>query len=188
MSAGPQGNLGEIGGFDAKTVEPNSFEPLPAGEYDVVIVESTWEITKAQTGKFLKLKLQVLNGKYQNRTLYDRLNLINPNATAVTIARGTLSAICRSVNILTPADSSQLHNIPLKAVVKVEHDPVEGPGNAVKGYKPRLAPPAAGGQPPAGAPPANPLAATPANPLATQQQIAPPLNTGTPAGPANPFA
>jgi hypothetical protein len=54
----------------------------------------------------------------------------------VTIARGTLSAICRAVNILTPKDSSQLHNLPLlfKLVVEDGTDGVKR--NKVKGYKP----------------------------------------------------
>lgn len=131
---------GNLDGFNAADVEPNeAFSALPAGEYDAIIMASEMKQTKAGTGKYLELKLQVLNGTYQNRQLFDRLNLVNPNDVAVQIAKGTLSSICRSVNVLTPKDSSELHNKPLTAVVKVEKDLEGNNRNVVKGYKPRNA-------------------------------------------------
>lgn len=131
---------GNLDGFNAADVEPTeAFSALPAGDYDVIIMGSEMKQTKAGTGKYLELKLQVLNGTYQNRLLFDRLNLVNPNDVAVQIAKGTLSSICRAVNILTPKDSSELHNKPLTAVVKVEKDLEGNNQNVVKGYKPRAA-------------------------------------------------
>jgi len=133
---------GNLSGFDAKTVEPGGFDVLPAGEYDVCIVSSVVEPTKAGNGKFLKLELQVLNGPFQNRKIFDRLNLWNPNQQAVTIAQGTLSAICRAVGVLTPQDSSDLHNKPLRCRVTVRKSEEYGDGNEVKRYMPRNAGPA----------------------------------------------
>jgi hypothetical protein len=86
--------------------------------------------------------LQVLNGEYQNRKVWDRLNLINPNAKTVEIAKGTLSAICRAVGVLTPQDSSDLHGKPLRIKVTVRKSDEYGEQNEVKAYKPRLAGPA----------------------------------------------
>ena len=128
--------------FDANQVQPNSFELLPAGEYEAIIVASSMDMTKDGTGKFLKLELQILNGEYQNKKLFDRLNLINPNDQAVQIARGTLSAICRAVGVMTPHESTELHNRPLRIKVGIR----EGKGeyndqNVIKAYKPRLAGP-----------------------------------------------
>ena len=130
-------SFGDIGGFDANQVAPNEFGAIPAGDYDAIITESKWESTKSGNGKFLTLKLQILNGQYQNRVLWDRLNLINPNAQAVQIAKGTLSAICRAVDVLTPKDSAELHNRPLKIAVKVGKDDKGNPANEIKGYKSR---------------------------------------------------
>lgn len=146
---------GNLSGFDAGAVAPNEgFDVLPAGEYDVVIVSSVVEPTSKGDGKFLKLKLQVLNGEFQNRRLWDRLNLWNPSAKAVEIAKGTLSAICRAVGVLTPGDSSELHNKPLRVKVKVEKSEEYGEQNKVTGYKPRNGQPAAAAptQPAANAP------------------------------------
>ena len=134
-------SLGE-GGFDSRTVEPNvGFDVMPAGDYDAVIVASEVKPTSKGDGKMLKLELQILNGTFQNRKVWDNLNIWNPNALAVQIAKGTLSAICRAVNVLTPNDSTELHNKPLKIKLKVEKDPEHGDRNVVKGYKPREAGP-----------------------------------------------
>jgi len=131
--------VANLEGFNANEVQPNSFDLLPAGEYEAVIVASELKPTSAGTGKYLKLQLQILNGEYQNRRLFDNLNIDNPNAEAVTIARGTLSAICRSVGVLTPHDSSELHNKPLRIKVKVQpaRDGFDEQ-NKIVAYKPRL--------------------------------------------------
>jgi hypothetical protein len=93
--------------------------------------------TKDGQGQYLELKMQILNGQYQNRVIFDRLNLVNKSDVAVQIAKGTLSSICRSVNVLTPNDSSELHNKPLTASLKIRKDADGNPQNEVKGYKPR---------------------------------------------------
>lgn len=129
--------MADLSGFDASKVAPNSFEVIPAGEYEAVITGSGMETTAAGTGKFLKLELQILNGQFQNRKLFDRLNLDNPNAKAVEIARGTLSAICRAVEVLTPKDSSELHNRPLRIKLVVKKSEEYGEQNEIKAYKPR---------------------------------------------------
>ena len=134
---------GNLEGFDAGQVAPNSFDVLPAGEYDAVIVTSTVEQTSKGDGKYLKLELQVLNGEFQNRKVWDRLNLWNPSAKATEIARGTLSALCRSIGVLQPQDSSDLHGKPLRIKVTVRKSDEYGDQNEIKAYKPRLAGPAA---------------------------------------------
>lgn len=149
-------SLGETG-FDARAVEPNEgFDIMPAGEYDAAIVASEVKQTTNGDGKYLKLELQILNGQYQNRKVWDNLNIWNPNAQAVQIAKGTLSAICRAVNVLTPNDSAELHNKPLRVKLAVKKDAEYGDRNVIKAYKPRQAGPA-----PAQAPV---LAASGANP------------------------
>ena len=132
-------NLGSMApDFNAGDEEPatgGEFEALPAGEYEVVIVESTEKVTKAGTGKYLELQMQVLRpAKHDGRFVWDRLNLINPSEKAVEIARGTLSAICRAVGVLTPKDSAELHNRPL--VARVTRRDYEGATrNEVKSYR-----------------------------------------------------
>jgi len=148
----------EIGGFDANKVEPVSRSVLPAGDYDAMIVASEWKPTKNQDGKYLELKIQVISGPYQNRMLWDRLNIQNKNAQAVQIAKGTLSAICRAVGVMNPNRSEELHQRPLKITVKVKDDGQHGQSNEITAYKSRHV---GGPTPPTTVPPTAQPAAAP---------------------------
>ena len=53
--------------------------------------------------------------------------------------RADLSAICRSVNVLQPHDSVELHNLPLTVTVRCRKTPDEEIVNEIKGYGPREA-------------------------------------------------
>lgn len=131
--------MADLRGFDAQTVEPNdSFDPLPNGDYLCIITASEMKPTKAGDGAYLELEMQVLEGQYQGRKLWDRLNLNNANDTTVKIAKGTLSAICRAVGVLQPKDSCELHDLPM--LVKVackKRDDTDELTNVVKSYKKR---------------------------------------------------
>jgi hypothetical protein len=123
--------------FDANEVEPNSpLDPISDGNYAVVITESQIKSTKSGTGSYLQLTFEVIEGNCKGRLLWVRLNLDNPNATAVQIARQELSAICRAIDVMQPQDSEDLHNIPLIVDVrsKKRSDSNELT-NVIKGYR-----------------------------------------------------
>ena len=148
--------MADLSGFDANQVEPSSdLDPIPAGKYPAVITESEMAPNKAGTGHYLKLTFQIIEGQFKNRLLWTRLNLDNPNATAVQIARGELSAICRAVGVLAPSDSVELHNLPLVIHVKCKKRTDTGEiTNEIKGYaKKEMPPPAAPATPAAGSTP-----------------------------------
>jgi hypothetical protein len=106
---------------------------LPAGEYQAVITDSELKPTKNGSGQFLELVLQVQDGPYKGRKIWDRLNLFNNNAQAVAIAKQRLKAIQDSVGVPNPGDSVQLHNRLLTVTVDVrEYEGRES--NEVKGY------------------------------------------------------
>lgn len=131
--------MADLRGFDAQTVEPNdSFDPIPNGDYLCIITTSEMKPTKAGDGAYLELELQLIEGPYQGRKLWDRLNLNNANETTVKIAKGTLSAICRAVGVLQPTDSCELHDLPLVARVACrKRDDTEELTNVIKSYKKR---------------------------------------------------
>lgn len=135
--------MASLNGFNAAEVEPTATrEPLPDGTYLAAIVESQMKPTKAGTGEYLELVLEVLDGPHKGRRVWERLNLRNPNETAVDIAKRTLSAICRAVGVLTPKDSSDLHDRPM--TITVGHEEREGNvSNKVKGYRAAATAPAA---------------------------------------------
>ena len=134
--------MANLRGFDANQVEPSSgFEPIPAGKYLAVIIESEMKPNKAGTGSYLQLTFEIIEGDYKGRLLWARLNLDNPNPTAVRIAKGELAAICRAVGVLTPNDSIELHNLPLTIHVRCrKRQDTDEIVNEVKGYSPKTTP------------------------------------------------
>ena len=123
--------------FNAEEVEPSSsFDPIPAGWYTAIINNSEMKATRDGYGEYLSLTLQVIEGQYENRLVFARLNLKNANDKAVDIARKDLAAICRAVGVMSPQASEELHDIPLMIKVKVR--PASGDyeaSNDIGGYK-----------------------------------------------------
>lgn len=130
-----------LGNFDARQVDPSTvFEPVPAGKYVAVIVASQQKDTRSGSGQYLELTFQIVEGEYAGRQLWARLNLSNPNAQTVKIARAELSAICRAVGVMTPRDSSDLHNLPLLITVRCKkRQDTEEITNEVRGFASREA-------------------------------------------------
>lgn len=128
--------MATLKGFNANDVDPaTDFEPIPAGKYLAVINESEIKENKSGTGSYLQLTFQIIDGEYKNRFIWARLNLDNPNATAVKIARAELSAICRAVGVMAPGDSVELHDLPLVISVKCKKRSDTGEiTNEIKGY------------------------------------------------------
>lgn len=123
--------------FNAEEVEPSSsFDPIPAGWYQAIISNSEMKATRDGYGEYLSLTLQIIDGQYENRLVFARLNLKNANDKAVDIARKDLAAICRAVGVMSPQASEELHDIPLMIKVKVR--PASGDyeaSNDIGGYK-----------------------------------------------------
>jgi hypothetical protein len=147
--------MADLNGFNANDVDPTTdFEAIPAGKYPAVITESELKPTKAGNGNYLQLTFQVIEGPYKGRFLWARLNLDNPNATAVQIARAELSAICRAVGVLAPRDSLELHNLPLVISVRCKKRLDTGDvTNEIKGYATSEPPAPVGAASTNGAPP-----------------------------------
>jgi Protein of unknown function (DUF669) len=107
------------GTFDANSVEPSApIEVLPPGKYPAQIVNSEMRETKTG-GQMLWLEMEIVDGTAKGRKLWDRLNLVNSNTTAVEIAQRTLSAICHAAGKLQVSDSEELHFKPMLVTVKV---------------------------------------------------------------------
>ena len=128
--------MASLAGFDASTVDPmTEFEPIPAGDYLAQIVESEDRPTKAGTGEYLNLTFEIMEGDYQGRRVWARLNLKNPNPTAVRLAIAELAAICRAIDVIRPSESAELHLLPMIISVKVKKRSDTGElANEIKNY------------------------------------------------------
>jgi len=124
--------------FDASAVQPSSaYEVLPPGKYLGQIVASEMRPTKDGTGQYLYLELDILDGLYAGRKLFDRLNLGNASPDTVQIAQRTLSSICRAVGKMQVSNSEQLHLVPMTLDVRVRPPKgMYGESNSIR-YLPR---------------------------------------------------
>lgn len=161
--------------FDASTIEPSNFEIYPAGKYLVQIVASEMRPTKDGRGQYLYLELDILEGQFAGRKLFDRLNLVNDNPDTVDIAKRTLSAICRATGQMQVSNSEQLHLIPMIADVRVRPPKGQyGESNSIR-YLPRNAgaPTASAPRAPAAYAAPAPAVVAPAAPAAPVAPVAP---------------
>ena len=121
--------------FDISTYEaPKSdYDPLPKGEYMAMVTESQMKVTKAGTGEYLALTMQIIEGKYADRKIWENLNLHNPNEVAENIARANLKAVSEACGFAELDDTDQHNDIPFILVLDIDRkDPTR---NRVMGYK-----------------------------------------------------
>jgi len=125
----------DLSTYNIHEVEPmGNFEPLPADWYKCVITSAEQKPNSKKTGAYLELRIEVIDGQYQGRLVFDRLNLINPNSVAVDIARRSLASIAQAISV-DVKDSVELLDKPL--MVKLAVRPAENgydESNEVKGY------------------------------------------------------
>jgi hypothetical protein len=140
--------MADLGGtFDPNEVpeDDRNFEPVPAGDYLCQVIDSDVVETKAGNGSILKLTIEIIDGQYANRKVFENLNIANQNAQAQSIAQRALADICLATNAGSIRDSEELHFRPFVARLKIEpaKDGYEAK-NKVSRYKPaQHQPPAA---------------------------------------------
>lgn len=105
-------------------------DPLPPGEYPVIIEKAEIRNTKAGTGKYVWVQLRVIEGQHENRVAFHNMNIKNPNPTAEQIGRKDLAILAAAIGI-TLKDTSQLIDKAVVAKLKVKDN-----DNAVVTYKP----------------------------------------------------
>ncbi|MFG1389069.1 DUF669 domain-containing protein [Xanthobacter versatilis] len=86
--------LGGVNLDDVDTSERGGFTPLPAGEYMVQIVEGG-VVRKDNGDAMMKLVLEVMDGEFTGRKLFENLNIRHSNPTAQKIALETLTELWR---------------------------------------------------------------------------------------------
>ena len=121
---------------DLNASPESQFAALPSGEYPALITDSTVKQTKKGDGSYLELTYQIVDGPYRGRQLWARINLTNPNATAVTIGQQHLAQIRHATGQMQLSDSQQLHNIP--HLIRVEYKPARdqySESNEVREFK-----------------------------------------------------
>lgn len=129
-------DFAEIDISDAADV--TTFEPLPPGWYKVIIDDVADCETKSGTGRYLKTRLQVIEGERKGRTVFANFNYLNDSAKAQAIGKGQLKALVEACGktwgqVRKP---EELKSIPFLAKFSV--DPGNGnfaPQNRLQGTK-----------------------------------------------------
>lgn len=143
---------------DIPADEQRDFEPIPAGTYTATVAGIDLRATKAGTGQYLAVRLDVTGPTHQGRVLWTNLNIRNPNAKAEEIARQQLAAIMKAARVDLVQDTDVLIGASVGVKVSISEDATYGKRNEVKGIlatggPARSAPPMPAAAPAASTPP-----------------------------------
>ena len=124
-------------GFDPNAHEAASdFEPIPAGDYPVMIEEAEVKATKAKDGAYLKMMFVILGDNFAGRKLFANINLKNKSEKCVEIGIRELAALGQAVGLAKITDSQEL--VGQSLIVRVSVRPADENNrakNEVKAYK-----------------------------------------------------
>lgn len=95
-------------GFNAAEVDTDGMGALPAGTYLVSVDDSAMKDTKDNKGQYLEFTYIILEGDQKGKRIWDRMNLINDNATSVEIAEKSLAQLCKACKKPNAKDSDEL--------------------------------------------------------------------------------
>ena len=122
--------------FDVNNLpQSTSFDPLPAGWYQVEITSAELKDTKAGTGKYMSVGYKVTGESHNGRMVFGNINLRNPNPKAEEIGRQQLGDLMRAVGISKLSDTDQLIGCVCQIKLAVRKDEQYGDSNDVKAHK-----------------------------------------------------
>ena len=114
--------MAELGyDFDPNSVpeDDRTFEPMPAGDYEMQVIESD-VITTKSGGKMIKLTLEVVSGPFERRKVWENINIQNQNPDAERIGVRALADLTLAVGLVNVRNSEDLHFRPFRARLKIE--------------------------------------------------------------------
>jgi len=90
--------------------ELDSFDPVPQGQYRVMITQSEQKNNSKGTGTILEIFHEIIEGEYKGKRIRNVINLDNPNLTSVEIGRKQLADLCRKISVTRPQGPQDLLN------------------------------------------------------------------------------
>lgn len=99
--------------FNANDHQDAGPGPLPAGDYMVYVAASEMRINQDNGNQSLSLTLDVMQPEtMQGRKVFSNYTMSSHNEEAVRIGMQQLAQVCRAVGVMSPSDSTELHDIP----------------------------------------------------------------------------
>jgi len=80
----------------------DSFEPIPAGNYRVLVLAPKKSRPRAKNGVVMQVRYQVVEGKHQGRSLFHWINLQNLSKVAQEIGHKELARLCLATRVEAP--------------------------------------------------------------------------------------
>lgn len=106
--------------YDPQAKE-TEYQPLPAGTYRVCIESMECKPNKANNGEVVHVKLAIQDRGHQGKSLFDFLNIFNPNKQAEGIGRARFSQYCQACGFnQAVADTDDLLGIPFYAKIGID--------------------------------------------------------------------
>jgi hypothetical protein len=104
--------MGNLVGFDSEADYGSlSFEALPAGNFEAVLVESNNKVSETTGCEYIGLVWEIIDGPHKGRRIWDNVIRKHTKAEAVAIGNRKLKSI---MNALGPAnDTSDWHGQPI---------------------------------------------------------------------------
>lgn len=152
--------------FDPNEIPDDDYDLIPPGHYLAQVIESEIAETKNGTGQMATLTFEIMEGEFERRRVWERLNIINANPDAQRIAQQQLKRLCDATGAGVINDTEELHFKPLMIKVGIRKD--KGgqyrDQNSIKAYRPAQS----------AAPAPTPQRSAPAAAQQPQPQAAPP--------------
>jgi hypothetical protein len=113
-------------------------ELLPSGRYTAQIIESSVVMAKSGRGEICNLTWEILDGPYERRRVWSRVNVFHQNETAQDIGQRFMKMITDALGLGPIDDTTAIEFQPVEITVGVEkaRDPQYPDRNEVKRVSP----------------------------------------------------
>jgi hypothetical protein len=109
--------------FDPSTVESNTWDLIPVGEYLAEIIEARIDQPKSLDGYHIRATWKILSGEYEGRQVWQTITFLHSNKKAQEIGQKSLKDFCTAMGIEgTLRNTDVLLFKPVKIKVGVEKD------------------------------------------------------------------
>jgi len=114
------------------------FEPLPSGEYSVVITDTDVVVPKSGNGLMVKLVYEVIGDReYEGKKIFDNVVIQHSSHDAEKIGKQRLNTIAAICDVKKIRDTAELHGKVIVIVLGVKNSKEYGDQNFIKKYLPR---------------------------------------------------
>lgn len=121
--------------FDATQFETqDSYQPIPVGQYLVMVDEANFKETQGGAGQMIALRLKIVAGEYAGRFLFENYNIRHSNPQTVQIAQKQLASLAFCIGVYQFNDPKMLIGKPFQVKVAIRKDDKYGEQNVVRGY------------------------------------------------------